>query len=89
MAMRLLIYLILGYLIYRVVRTFVVQTSRQKVRKTDAPPLQADDVMIQDPQCGIYFAKRDGVSLTHEGRTLYFCGESCKEKFLAVHMHKP
>ncbi len=81
--MRLLIYLILGYLIYRVVRTVVRQASQQKVRKTDAPPLQADDVMIQDPQCGIYFARRDGVALTHEGRTLYFCSESCKEKFLA------
>ena len=85
--MRLLIYIILGYLIYRVVRTFVRQTPQQKVRKTEAPPLQADDVMIQDPQCGIYFARRDGVALTYEGRSLYFCSESCKEKFLAEHTH--
>lgn len=88
MAMRLLIYLILAYLAYRVIRTWLGQSSRQRVHKTDATPLQADDVMIQDPQCGTYFARRDGVSLTHEGRTLYFCSESCKEKFLAKHMRK-
>ena len=83
--MRLLIYIILGYLAYRVVRTLVKQAYQQKVRKTDAPSLRADDVMIQDPQCGIYFARRDAVALTLEGRTLYFCSESCKEKFLANH----
>ena len=85
--MRLLIYILLGYLIYRFIRPLFRQTPQQKVHKTDTPPLQADDVMIQDPQCGIYFARRDGVSLTHEGRTLYFCSESCKEKFLAKHAH--
>ena len=85
MAMRLLIYIILGYLIYRMVRTWALSRNQQKVHKTDTQPLQADDVMIQDPQCGIYFARRDGVSLTHEGRTLYFCSESCKEKFLEKH----
>lgn len=85
--MRLLIYIILGFLIYRFIRSLIRQTPQQKVHKTDAPPLQADDVMIQDPQCGIYFARRDGVHLTQEGRTLYFCSESCKEKFLTKHAH--
>ncbi|MBI5063763.1 MAG: YHS domain-containing protein [Desulfatitalea sp.] len=83
MPMRLLIYIVCAYVIYKVVKTWLRQTAQPRVRKTDAPPRQAEDVMIQDPQCGIYFARRDGVPLTHEGRTLYFCSESCKEKFLA------
>jgi uncharacterized protein len=46
-------------------------------------PLKADDVMIKDPQCGIYFAKRDAVIVQEDGRTHYFCSEACKEKYLA------
>lgn len=80
--MRLLIYIVCGFVIYRVLKLWLRQSAKRHVRDTDSRPLQADDVMIQDPHCGIYFARRDGVSLTFKAQTLYFCSESCKEKFL-------
>jgi YHS domain-containing protein len=83
--MRLLIYIILFYLVYRVARSLLKPSGRQRVQRSDTPPMQADDIMIQDPQCGTYFARRDGVALTHNGQALYFCSESCKEKFLLKH----
>jgi len=43
---------------------------------------ELDDVMVQDPFCGIYFSKRDGVSLNIAGKEVYFCSTECKEKFL-------
>jgi YHS domain-containing protein len=41
-----------------------------------------DDVLIQDPVCQTYFARRDGVHLRHGGRDLYFCSNQCRERYL-------
>ncbi len=82
MFVRLLIYLILGIIIYRALKTLLGGTRNQQVRSNGNVPLQADDTMIQDPQCGTYFARRDGVALHQNGQTLYFCSETCKEKYI-------
>jgi len=80
--MRLLVLLGLLYLCYRFLKSWVLkEKSSQKVvfgKKSG----EIDDVMVQDPLCGIYFAKRDGVSLNIGGKDLYFCSTECKEKFL-------
>jgi YHS domain-containing protein len=41
-----------------------------------------DDVLIQDPVCQTYFARRNGVHLRHDGQDLYFCSNRCRERFL-------
>ena len=43
---------------------------------------EVDNVMVKDPQCGIYFAKKDGVYLNINGQDLYFCSQECKDMFL-------
>jgi YHS domain-containing protein len=43
--------------------------------------VEIDDEMVKDPFCGVYFAKRDGVLLRHQGQDLYFCSEDCRDKF--------
>lgn len=79
--MRLLVLLGLLYLCYRFLKFWVLkEKSSQKVvfgKKSG----EIDDVMVQDPFCGIYFAKRDGVSLNIGGMDLYFCSTECKEKY--------
>lgn len=80
--MKLLIYLILGIIIYRAFKTLMGGSGKQRVQSSGGEPLQADDVMIQDPQCGTYFARREGVPLHHNGQTLYFCSDTCKEKYI-------
>jgi YHS domain-containing protein len=47
-------------------------------KKTD----EIDDIMVKDPYCEIYFAKKDGVNLNIKGKDVYFCSKECKDKFL-------
>jgi uncharacterized membrane protein YraQ (UPF0718 family)/YHS domain-containing protein len=42
----------------------------------------------QDPVCGMTVDRRAGKPTSmHEGKTYYFCGDSCKAKFEAGHAH--
>ncbi|RJQ85536.1 MAG: hypothetical protein C4519_03195 [Desulfobacteraceae bacterium] len=83
MFIRLLILIIIAVVAYRAVKSWLGGPSRQQVRKDGRVPLKADDVMIQDPQCGVYFARRDAVEFNENGKTLYFCSQACKDAYLA------
>ena len=80
--MKLLILLLIGYLAYRGVKSWLLSGSQQGTGqgKTAA---EIDDDMVQDPFCGVYFAKRNGVLLRHQGQDMYFCSEACRDKFLS------
>jgi YHS domain-containing protein len=43
---------------------------------------EIDDIMIQDPVCGVYFPKRNGIRYVDDGKQLYFCSEECKNKYI-------
>jgi hypothetical protein len=80
---RVLILALLGYLAYRVARRWV----RGKIfseRVNGRTPERIDDVMVKDPQCGAYFARRDGVALRQGDRDLIFCSRECRDKYLAA-----
>jgi hypothetical protein len=38
--------------------------------------------MVQDPQCGIYVAKKDAYANRKGTNVLYFCSEECCRKYL-------
>jgi len=38
--------------------------------------------MVKDPVCEVYFPKRNGIHLKHEGEDLYFCSADCKNEFV-------
>jgi hypothetical protein len=80
--LRLIAILVVAYVAYRVVRSWVLGRTAARQVKTRAAG-RIDDVMVQDPQCGAYFARRDGVPLNHEGRELLFCSLKCRERFLS------
>jgi len=46
---------------------------------------EIDDIMIKDPLCEIYFPKKDGVHLRDDGKDLYFCSDTCRDKYVALH----
>ena len=80
---RIIILAALGYLAYRFVKRWVrskVLSDRVEGREAD----RIDDIMVKDPQCGTYFARRDGVVLKHGERDLLFCSRECRDKFLAA-----
>jgi hypothetical protein len=81
---RILLLALLGYLGYRVVKRWVRGQVRPD-RVNGQRPARIDDVMVKDPQCGTYFARRDGVALRHADRDLLFCSSECRDKYLAAH----
>jgi YHS domain-containing protein len=69
-------------LVYYLARSFF---SPRKP-KTKKPVMGADgravnDVMVQDPSCGVYLPKGDAVKAKIRGETHYFCSETCIQRF--------
>lgn len=81
--LRLIAILVLAYAAYRLVRAWARgRAAPRQVKRGTAGRI--DDVMLKDPQCGAYFARRDGVPLRHEGGELLFCSPECRERFRAA-----
>ena len=85
MFIRLLIFAILGVVIYRVLKSVFGGTGSGRVDSSYGPPEQVDDVMVKDPVCGTYFPKRDGVTVNTSHDVLYFCSDQCRQRYLAQH----
>ena len=86
--MRLLILLGIVYLCYRFLKSWILKepSSHQPVSGKKADEI--DNVMVKDPYCGVYFARKDGVDLKIDGQDLYFCSQECRDKFVGKHSEK-
>lgn len=38
--------------------------------------------MVRDPVCGLYIPSDGAVALINHGKTVHFCSEKCRQKFL-------
>lgn len=87
--MRLLIFLGVIYICYRVLKGWLAP-ARLLRRQTDAgkPEGKIDDIMIKDPYCEAYFPKRNGIHKKIDGKDFYFCSTECRDKFVALHLKK-
>ena len=83
MFFRLLIFAILGVVVYRVLKSVLGSSGFGQVDTAGGQPGQVDDVMIKDPVCGIYFPKRDAVTVHASQDVLYFCSNKCRDSYLA------
>ncbi|MBW2571642.1 MAG: hypothetical protein JRE61_04565 [Deltaproteobacteria bacterium] len=83
--MRLLILLGIVYLCYRFLKSWILKepSSHQTVSGKKAGEI--DNVMVKDPYCGVYFARKDGVDLKIDGQDLYFCSQECRDNFVENH----
>ena len=70
--MRFLIWLLLGYLVYRMVRG----KAAPEIAKG-----QAATETFQDPVCGVYVSEADAVVGTLEGKRYHFCSLACLQQF--------
>jgi uncharacterized protein len=84
--MKLLILLGVGYFCYRAIKNWMGTASSSRENVSSNVAGEIDDIMIQDPLCGVYFPKRNGVGLHYKGEELFFCSQECKTKF--VHTQK-
>ena len=84
--MKLLVLLVVGYVCYRVMKNWMMSGSPSPDNVSSASTGEIDDVMIQDPVCGVYFPKGNSVELQYKGEKLFFCSQECKATF--IHTHK-
>ena len=71
---RMLIFFLIGYLIYFLVKKRSSGTIEQKKK-------EVREETFRDPVCGVYVAEGDAVIGRHDGERLHFCSMACLEKY--------
>jgi YHS domain-containing protein len=84
---KILIYILLIYIVYKVFRSLMTP-SGSSATKSDGGTGSFDDIMIKDPVCEVYFPKKDGIYLNDNGNEIYFCSKECRDKFLDLQSKK-
>ena len=87
--MRLLIFLAVIYFGYRAVKRWVLGSSTPEQGGRGNTGGAIEDVMVKDPQCGIYFPLRDGIRLRQGNEELHFCSTQCRDAFIADQKQGP
>lgn len=86
MTIKLLVWAVIIYLLYRALKNVMGIGSNSGGRhELPRPPERIDDLMVQDPYCGVYFPRKEGHRLSYRGKDLLFCSLECREKFLKEH----
>jgi uncharacterized protein len=75
--MRLIIFAILAYLLYRILRG--IFGSGQKIKNTEKGGVI--DEMVKDPLCNTYIPLRDAKRKVIDGKEYFFCSDECANKF--------
>lgn len=70
--MRLLVWILLGYLVYRMVRGKAAPEIEKQSSATET---------FQDPVCGVYLSEADAVVGNLEGKRYHFCSLGCLHQF--------
>ena len=86
--MRLLILLGIVYLCYRFLKSWILKEPSSYQTVSEKKAGEIDNVMVKDPYCGVYFARKDGVDLKIDGQDFYFCSQECRDKFAGKHSEK-
>ena len=76
---RLLIYALVGLLIYVTYKKLVGVTRASRADKED----ERLGRLVQDPQCQVYVDSKDAVKRQVKGGELFFCSEKCAQEYLA------
>ena len=74
---RLLVFLAVVYLFYRVGRHFLGSAGRIDQREGQG----TIDEMVQDPQCGTYIPLREARRAVVGGKKYFFCSKQCEDSF--------
>ena len=78
---RLLIFFGLLYLLYRSLKTLLTGGGRRPSVGGQASG-QIDDIMVQDPACGIYLPRNEAIKTKIAGQEHFFCSPECKQRYL-------
>jgi YHS domain-containing protein len=83
---RLLIWLLLIYIGYRVILTLIAGKDKGPVRRN---PASEGAETHRDPVCGMYVSEEDAVVGRLDGQRHYFCSMECLDKYREQLGHTP
>jgi len=75
--MRIIIYIVLVYLLYRILKGFF--SKSKGIEKGGSGGVI--DEMVQDPICETYIPRRDSQKRVIGGNEYFFCSDECASKF--------
>ncbi|MGX9725953.1 MAG: YHS domain-containing protein [Candidatus Electronema sp. VV] len=79
--LRLLLLAALVYVVWRLLRRQLRDRIQAELLREQERQEAAEDVLVEDPVCGILIPKQEAVRLRQDGATYYFCSESCCDAF--------
>ena len=82
---RILFYALAGLVIFQILRSLSrtkLPTGRPR-RRPPSPRGPSEEILVRDPQCGIYLPRSAGIRRRIGGEEHYFCSEDCFEAFRA------
>ncbi len=81
--LRFIITLLLMYLFYRLVKAILSPKGKSTRFPRHKPSgNKVIDEMVKDPVCGVYVPKREALSVSYRGETIYFCSPQCQQRYL-------
>lgn len=79
MIVRLLIWILLGFIAYSVYQG--IRRALQAPRAKPPSKTLRGEEMVRDPQCGTYLPKAEAVEVRLAGRTHFFCSAECGQAY--------
>lgn len=82
--LRIIIFAVLFYLLFRNLYKIFWKHKRPNsfTNQKNKTPQIKEEQMKKDPICGTYIPESQAIKYKHENEVLFFCSETCKEKFL-------
>jgi YHS domain-containing protein len=78
---RLIIFAILCYLLYRLIKGIMLSAPNKPGGREKASGAAIVDEMVIDPVCRVYIPKREAITARVRGETVYFCSQECMRKY--------
>jgi len=75
MILRLIIFILIGFLIYHLIRLSLKLSRPVRGAREEAVE------MVLDQNCGRYILKRDALRLKTDGTDIFFCSQKCMDDF--------
>jgi len=78
---RLLVALVLGYLVYSLVKKGFQSFKLGQGPSPRPTQPREPEVLVQDPVCGTFIPRREALKVQKDGRDYFFCSEGCLKRF--------
>ncbi len=64
------------------------KSTEERREKKGATSAKVEDVLVEDPVCHTLVPKSQSIRLRKDGKTYYFCSDTCCDKFLETPREK-